>query len=365
MWRTQTPTVILVLALAGGDNALPEEQHQRPALLTDSCARPEYPEASRKAGESGTVRLDFLVDETGKVIESTIERSSGYARLDEAAQSALRRCKFRPALIDGKPASARTRLEYVWTLTAPEPLKRPVLIAGSCKKPDYPHESVRENEAGVVVLNFLVDEQGNAISVTIGRSSGYFRLDEAARTALQHCKFQPGTLDGKPTRAPATVEYVWTLSRNGGGTIDDPTMGGFFPTRLPVRETPDIAKVGSDGNRPPRILLSSCRKPEYPAEARYAGESGSVRLRLRVNESGGVVESAVDSSSGYQRLDDAARDALKLCKFEPAMQDGKPREQWARVEYEWSVTGEGRVKMPPVASPGSLCSACSSMKLAA
>jgi hypothetical protein len=57
------------------------------------------------------------------------------------------------------------------------------------------------------------------MSVTIGRSSGYFRLDEAARAALQHCKFQPGTLDGKPTRAPATIEYVWTLSRNGPGTI--------------------------------------------------------------------------------------------------------------------------------------------------
>src|SRR5207245_12359 len=107
--------------------------------------------ASRKAGESGSVLLNFLVDEAGMVVESTIERSSGYPPLDEAAQSALRRCKFRPAIIDGKPAIARTRLEYVWTLKPPEPLKPPVLIAGSCKKPDYPQESLRENEAGVVV----------------------------------------------------------------------------------------------------------------------------------------------------------------------------------------------------------------------
>jgi len=352
VWRTRIRTVILVLALAAGRHALPEEAHQRPALVSDSCAKPEYPEASRKAGETGTVLLNFLVDETGRVVESTIERSSGYPPLDEAAQSALRRCKFRPAIIDGTPTSARTRLEYVWTLKEPEPLKPPLLIAGSCKKPDYPQDSLRENEAGIVVLNFLVDEQGNALTVTIGSSSGYFRLDEAARTALQQCKFQPGTRDGKPTSASATIEYVWTLSRSGGGTIDDPTMGGFFPTRLPVKETPAVVKPALNSDRP-SLVVSSCKKPEYPPEARNAGESGSVRLKFRVNENGEAVESAVVRSSGYPRLDDTARDALKLCKFAPAMQDGKPRAEWTWVEYEWSLMDEGRIKTAPVANTSS------------
>jgi TonB family protein len=299
------------------------------------------------------VLLNFLVDQSGNVAEITIERSSGHPRLDEAARSALQHCRFRPAIVDGKPVSGRAPIEYVWALKEPEALKPPALIAGSCKKPDYPAESRRENASGIVQLNFLVDPDGNAVISRIGKSSGYPRLDEAARAALQTCKFQPATLDAKATSAWAAIDYVWAL-RAGEGTIDDPTMGGFYPTRLRLRETPGTASTSTTpDNRSPQLLLGSCQKPEYPAEARSAGESGSVQLKFLVDENGEVVESAVERSSGYQRLDETARAALRRCKFEPGMQDGKPRKTWTRVQYEWTLTEESRLRTPPVIEAGS------------
>ncbi len=80
------------------------------------CEKPEYPSASRRMEEEGTVGLRFLVGADGKVIESEVEKSSCYKRLDEAARAGLSKCQFRPAMVDGKPEQAWTTIRYVWRL---------------------------------------------------------------------------------------------------------------------------------------------------------------------------------------------------------------------------------------------------------
>jgi protein TonB len=86
------------------------------SVKQERCVKPEYPPASLRAEESGTVALSFFVDVDGKVIESRIDHSSGYYRLDEAARSALARCEFRPAHVDGKPQRAWAHIKYEWRL---------------------------------------------------------------------------------------------------------------------------------------------------------------------------------------------------------------------------------------------------------
>lgn len=81
-----------------------------------NCEKPEYPSASRRMEEEGTVSLRFLVGPDGKVIQSEIEKSSGYKRLDEAARAGLSRCQFRPATVDGKPEQAWASMKYTWRL---------------------------------------------------------------------------------------------------------------------------------------------------------------------------------------------------------------------------------------------------------
>ena len=90
----------------------------RTAAVVNSanCEKPEYPSASRRLEEEGTVSLRFLVGVDGKVLQSEVEQSSGYKRLDEAARAGLSRCQFRPATVDGKPEQAWATMKYTWRL---------------------------------------------------------------------------------------------------------------------------------------------------------------------------------------------------------------------------------------------------------
>jgi protein TonB len=87
-----------------------------PVVSANTCEKPSYPAAALRANEVGTVRLSFLIEADGKVLDSKVERSSGFRRLDEAARAGLSLCKFRPATVDGRPERARARIDYVWKL---------------------------------------------------------------------------------------------------------------------------------------------------------------------------------------------------------------------------------------------------------
>ena len=92
------------------------------------------------------------------------------------------------------------------------PVRRPPVVdANNCDKPAYPPASLRSQETGVVVLGFLIDFDGRVMESKVERSSGYRRLDEAARSGLGLCKFTPALLDGKPERAWARIEYEWKI----------------------------------------------------------------------------------------------------------------------------------------------------------
>jgi protein TonB len=81
-----------------------------------SCQKPEYPALSRKREEQGAVVLKFLIGVDGRVLDSQIEQSSGYARLDEAARAGLSKCQFKPGTVDGKPEASWASLKYTWHL---------------------------------------------------------------------------------------------------------------------------------------------------------------------------------------------------------------------------------------------------------
>lgn len=85
------------------------------------------------------------------------------------------------------------------------------------------------------------------------------------------------------------------------------------------------------------VNASACEKPEYPPASLRAQETGVVTLGFLIDVDGRVLESKVERSSGSRRLDEAAKNALGLCKFQPATVDGKPEKQWARIEYEWRI----------------------------
>jgi protein TonB len=62
--------------------------------------------------------------------------------------------------------------------------------------PVYPKESQRRHEYGTVLLRVLVDPAGRPAQIQIERSSGYDRLDDAAREAVAKFLFRPYEVNG-------------------------------------------------------------------------------------------------------------------------------------------------------------------------
>ena len=67
-----------------------------PASLDAKNCKAEYPKASLINEEQGDVTMSFLVAADGSVVESKVDKSSGYKNLDRAAVKALSACKFKP-----------------------------------------------------------------------------------------------------------------------------------------------------------------------------------------------------------------------------------------------------------------------------
>lgn len=70
--------------------------------------QPEYPGTSRRMGEEGTAMIRVLINEKGRAESASVQKTSGFAKLDEAARQAVMRAVFKPYIEDGKPASAYT-----------------------------------------------------------------------------------------------------------------------------------------------------------------------------------------------------------------------------------------------------------------
>jgi periplasmic protein TonB len=90
-------------------------------------------------------------------------------------------------------------------VSAVEYLRQPI--------PRYPPQSRKLREQGLVMLKVLVDESGRACSIEIESSSGYARLDHAAREAVARAAFRPYVEDGAPRRAIVLVPVEFYLNR--------------------------------------------------------------------------------------------------------------------------------------------------------
>ena len=74
--------------------------------------KPPYPELSRENGEEGSVRLAVTVEADGRPSSVRVAGSSGFSRLDRAAEQAVRKYRFRPAVRNGEPV----RSDYVFSI---------------------------------------------------------------------------------------------------------------------------------------------------------------------------------------------------------------------------------------------------------
>lgn len=79
--------------------------------------------------------------------------------------------------------------------------------------------------------------------------------------------------------------------------------------------------------------------PSYPRASRRAGEQGRVVLRVLVSVGGTAEEIHVRDSSGYVRLDEAARETVRRWRFVPAKRGDQTVAAWVLVPIIYRLEG--------------------------
>jgi protein TonB len=108
------------LAAPGPQPAVPtmaaESTPARPLRGYAGNRDPIYPEAARRRGEQGRVMLRVNVSSGGEPVFVTVQQSSGFPRLDDAAAAAVRQWRFEPAARDGKTVAGIAEVPILFRL---------------------------------------------------------------------------------------------------------------------------------------------------------------------------------------------------------------------------------------------------------
>lgn len=131
------------------------------------------------------------------------------------------------------------------------------------------------------------------------------------------------------------IGWYWMGQRQGQAPIEaplpdvpvavEPTPTEPAPDRstAPARK-PAPAAPARSGSSPAAPLAGYSVAPQYPVAALRVREGGTVVLRVNVGTDGLPGEIGYARRSGSRELDDAARDAVRQWRFEPALSKGKP-----------------------------------------
>lgn len=79
--------------------------------------------------------------------------------------------------------------------------------------PIYPQTARDDGQEGLVILDVIVKTDGSAETVKIATGSGYYLLDDAAREAVQHYRFQPATMGYIKVRSHVKVPIRFRLDQ--------------------------------------------------------------------------------------------------------------------------------------------------------
>jgi protein TonB len=109
-----------------------------------------------------------------------------------------------------------------------------------------------------------------------------------------------------------------------GGVIGG-VPGGIVSDDQPIYLTGDV--------RPPELVTKV--QPEYPEVARRARAEGKVILEIVVNRNGEVESAKVLKS--HPLFDQAAIDAVKKWKYNPALQSGRPVKVYITVVVDFKL----------------------------
>lgn len=140
----------------------------------------------------------------------------------------------------------------------------PIIDFSSCAKPVYPPEALKKEQVGAVKLEFTVAADGAVTQSRVVSSTFHPLLDNAARDALQRCRFKPARKNGKAVASTAPVMYVWTLESDDGQEEVLPLAGAPAPLQAFLKQAREADALVDRYQR--------CQAfPDFPGNAWPAG----------------------------------------------------------------------------------------------
>jgi TonB family protein len=294
-------------------------------LPLNDCVHPAYPTTSKSRNEQGEVELNFIVAGNGVATEVTVKKSSGFVDLDNAAITAIRFCKFKVSELISESGSLSSSGKFNFRLedNKPKENKHATVYKPankiSCDVIKYPALARAFNKEGKTTVSFIVAVDGTTHNPEIKVSSGSDLLDYASKENIEKCKYAPATLNGLPIESVMQQIFNWRFAKTAK-TIEPPFL-----------------------NLHPQVKV--CKNIEYPSASWRLEEEGTARIKVHLSKDGEVLKSELLKSTGYRRLDEAAKALLSnQCQFEK-LNIGNELIAFSIVfDYTWDMEKENRLK---------------------
>ncbi len=161
--------------------------------------------------EGDQIKVEVTVDQYGEISQTFVEKSMGDT-FDQAFIEAMKESDWEPAKKDGEPVYGLTTIGI--NFESSDQNQEPEPVGGMDAIYDqltYPEQARERGVDGVVLLEFVVDEEGELSDLEIVQSVGGGTSD-AAKKAIENVDWEPGYEDGVPTNYTMQMPIRFQLS---------------------------------------------------------------------------------------------------------------------------------------------------------
>jgi protein TonB len=172
-----------------------------------------------------------------------------------------------------------------------------------------------------------------------------FKLPKLLRPSRPPEPPAPAVQEPLALRAPATTETALASaapSESPAAAVSSPDMPAAVKSDAPAAppmavvtgRIPDVKEAISQYAHPRGGYQV---RPGYPEAPRRLGIQGTTLLRVHVLADGQIGQVVVEKSAGHADLDQAAADAVRRWRFEPARRGAEPVAMWVLLPVEFRL----------------------------
>ena len=156
---------------------------------------------------------------------------------------------------------------------------------------------------------------------------------------------EPAPLASAPEPAPQPAAMETAVPGPPVATTPSPPANDAAEMTVPpAATTPRPTQTARTSMAAPEGLTQLARpqggyqvRPSYPATPRRLGIQGTTLLRVHVLADGRIGEVRVEKSGGHPDLDQAATEAVRAWRFDPARRGAEPVAMWVLLPVEFRL----------------------------